>query len=161
MHQGTWDDWKLICEPVWLCGLPFDAIQVAEKLDIAFEKHLEQGLGRVLYAIVIFKGKTLLLKSCLDGPLEAQLVSVMVLGQETEWELIISNLCHVFGIARDAIPMEQEELQSGKWALLRLDDNNNFIEMFRFPNEWRASQAKKVYEKRGHKQAYFIREINH
>lgn len=46
------------------------------------------------------------------------------------------------------------------WALYRIDDNGNEVEMHRFHNYRAAEQAMHDYEQRGHKQAYLLREVH-
>ncbi|MCP5426342.1 MAG: hypothetical protein H6970_14950 [Gammaproteobacteria bacterium] len=50
-----------------------------------------------------------------------------------------------------------KNLNTGCWALWRLDDNGNEVEMQRFPDRSQAERVKETFEKRGHKQAYFVR----
>ncbi|EIK53474.1 hypothetical protein YO5_11660 [Stutzerimonas stutzeri TS44] len=45
------------------------------------------------------------------------------------------------------------------WALYRIDDNGNEVEMHRFSDYRVAEQAMHDYERRGHKQAYLLREV--
>lgn len=52
-----------------------------------------------------------------------------------------------------------EPAESGSWVLVRLDDNGNEVEMFRFHHERDAIATQRVYEARGHKQAYFVRRL--
>ena len=150
-------EWKLICEPVWICSLPLQASELTGRFGLEFKSVLEDGLGIVQCAFASIAGKPILLKAYIDGLPEAQFVSVWILGQETAWEEIILNLCAVFGLKRDGLPFVQTELKPGSWVLSRLDDNGNQVEMFRFPDKFRAEQCQQEYEKRGHKQAYFVR----
>lgn len=43
------------------------------------------------------------------------------------------------------------------WRLMRLDDNGNEFEMARFDNEAEAERERAKYEKRGHKQTYYLK----
>lgn len=45
------------------------------------------------------------------------------------------------------------------WALYRIDDNGNEVEMHRFSDYRAAEQAMHDYEQRGHKQAYLLRAV--
>lgn len=42
------------------------------------------------------------------------------------------------------------------WALMRLDDNGNAFEMERFADKAEAEKTRDVFEKRAHKQHYFV-----
>ena len=157
LKQLSFSDWIPFCSPVWLCSLPLRDKKFSEITDIQFEEYLEDGLGRVLGAVCEIGGSQLFLKSCIDGPDEAKLISVNVHGHETEWEKIKLSLCSVLSIDLSDIPMEQSELQPGRWILSRLDDNGNEVEMYRFPDRHLAEQAQRDYENRGHKQDYYVR----
>jgi len=157
LQQLSPKDWSLICEPVWLCSLPFDDKEFSAVTGIKFEEHLEDGLGRVLSAICELNGSQVLLQSFIDGPDEAKLIYVKVHGYETEWDRVKKDLCAVLGIEISNIPLVQNELQPGKWKLTRLDDNGNEVEMYRFPERSLAEQAREEFERRGHKQDYYVR----
>ena len=45
------------------------------------------------------------------------------------------------------------------WALCRLDDNGNEFEMGRYADEAAAERARREFERRGHKQLYFVRRL--
>ncbi|MEE4463156.1 hypothetical protein V2S84_13795 [Azotobacter chroococcum] len=47
---------------------------------------------------------------------------------------------------------------SGRWVLYRIDDNGNEVEMRRFAERAAAEALMREYERRGHKQAYLVRE---
>jgi hypothetical protein len=47
-----------------------------------------------------------------------------------------------------------------RWCLLRFDDNGNEFEMARFAEEAQARSACLEYERRGHKQTYFVRAVD-
>jgi hypothetical protein len=42
------------------------------------------------------------------------------------------------------------------WVLSRMDDNGNTFEMERFETKERAEAERRIFERRGHKQAYFV-----
>lgn len=42
------------------------------------------------------------------------------------------------------------------WVLKRTDDNGNTFEMARFEREEQAERERRIFEARGHKQAYFV-----
>lgn len=43
-----------------------------------------------------------------------------------------------------------------KWRLMRLDDNGNHFEMGRYGDRASAEKACEKFEKRGHKQTYYV-----
>lgn len=44
------------------------------------------------------------------------------------------------------------------WRLMRLDDNGNEFEMARFDDPAEAERERAKYEKRGHKQTYYLKQ---
>lgn len=150
------EDWDLICDPGWLCTLPFQATE----LGLTFDKDWVDGLGEVLYAYGAIAGKLILCESYVDASKDAGLVSVSILGQEIRWNEIITELCIVLGIQQSDLPFVQESLRPECWTLLRLEGNGSKIEIFSFPDKLRAEQGKREYERRGHQQTYFIQARN-
>ncbi|NQZ11657.1 MAG: hypothetical protein HRT35_31285 [Algicola sp.] len=59
----------------------------------------------------------------------------------------------------DDLPWSNEYLGPAKWQLTRVDDNDNETEMKRFLNEVSARWVRDDYEERGHKQDYYIHEL--
>jgi len=145
LEQLNPSEWKLICETVWLCSLPFCDKDISAATGIQFNEYLEDGLGRVRNAICKLNGRQLLLQTCIDGLDEVKRINVHVHGHETEWERIKLELCVVLGIEISELPLVQNELQPGRWRLTRLDDNGNNVEMYRFPMRCLAEQAQKEF----------------
>lgn len=52
----------------------------------------------------------------------------------------------------------QDAAGGGRWLLYRIDDNGNEVEMRRFAERAAAEALMHEYERRGHKQAYLVRE---
>lgn len=46
------------------------------------------------------------------------------------------------------------------WRLIRLDDNDNEVEVERFAHGGDAEAARKRFEARGHKQSWFVRNVH-
>jgi len=157
LTQISKEEWQPLCEPIWICSLPLQAAEISENFGFEFFQVLEEGLGRVLYTYLSLSEKPILLQSCIDGPPEAQIVSVCVYGEESEWKELITKLCFEFKIKIDAVPWVQSELEEGRYELVRLDDNDNEVVMYSLPDEARAEQCRAVYESRGHKQLYSVR----
>ncbi|WP_349572595.1 hypothetical protein [Azotobacter salinestris] len=51
-----------------------------------------------------------------------------------------------------------KEAGGGRWLLYRIDDNGNEVEMRRFAERAEAEALMNEYQRRGHKQAYLVRE---
>ena len=71
MIQANLNDWKLVCEPVWLCSLPVKPVELTERFGIQFERDVDEGLGIVDRAIVNIDGHLVLIKSYPEGSEEA------------------------------------------------------------------------------------------
>ncbi len=167
LSEGAPEDWQPICEPVHLCTLPFSRDELAVRFGLTFESSEVRGLGQVAATVVCLNDTALLFSSASATQMESHStpsevggkISVMVQAQAVGWSAIIDALCDELGIARVALVWEQQELVPGTWQLLRQDDNGNTFEMFRFPDEMRATQAREVYKQRGHKQTYFVQRV--
>ena len=160
--QCSLEDWSknLICEPVWLCALPCSYHELASDHGLGFTEFEEEGLGQMVYAVVLLNDTPLHLLSPASPPDDAEEVYVQVHGEQPDWSKLIGTLCSEVGIDRDAIAWEQDELVQGTWRLMRQDDSGNTAQMYLFPDEMRAEQARAIYERRGHKQTYFIERNN-
>jgi hypothetical protein len=69
-----------------------------------------------------------------------------------------SILCKTFEISSDQLLWRRKDLCSAKWLLVRIDDNGNEFEMYRFMEKISAELAMKKYDSKGHKQKYLIKE---
>ena len=88
---------------------------------------------------------------------DADRVSVSVRSYEPNHELALSKLCAAFGLEENELAYIQENLSVANWALLRVDDNGNEVEVFRYHDRFCAEYVRDSYAAKGHKQAYFVR----
>ena len=142
--------------PIDLCQLPIDADEFETRtgLTMALE---DADLGPERFLFASLGAVTFLFLSRPSGPPGAQLVGVSVLSYEPDPPRARAELLAALGFTSDQLPWSAELEPPGRWALWRLDDNGNEIEMMRFPDERRASLARAWYERRGHKQSYSVR----
>ena len=156
-NQVSETQWNEIASPICLAIVPFLPGELTEKLGISFSSTHENGLGECLYAFVEINGVISILKAFPEGPYEAQRVSVWVRSFEVNWEPVFTGL-REWGIEFEDLLFIQKDLKPAQWLLLRLDDNSNEIEMFRFVDEYSAKFVQAQYETKGHKQTYLVRQ---
>ena len=78
---------------------------------------------------------------------------------ETSPKQLIKLFTKLLSIETSELLELGEFLESPKYSLSRLDDNNNEIEIARFHQKYLAEYLRKKYEDKGHKQDYYVQEI--
>jgi len=132
------------------------------------------GLGSVCASVIDIDGSLLWLQAAVDetGQLrrinddedsvnqnrESYKIYVNILSYERDSKLVLLKLCNELNINCDQLYDFNSQLGVAKWLLTRLDDNNNEIEMYHFLEKSCAEYVREQYEKKGHKQSYFVRE---
>lgn len=150
-------EWQPLIPPIWLFSFPFNADEFEHRSGVRLEENHVDGLGLMRTSIVKLDEYILYLECAAEGPRELSNVSVMVYAHEQDWDRIATLACGELNIEVDELPEVQSEIEPGKWVLSRLDDNDNEVEMFRFPLKEMADNAKRIYTERGHKQSYYVR----
>ena len=156
LHKAKIEDWKPVCEPVWLASLPFKYKDFIAKFDLEFLIEVEDGMGETAFACAMLDQTQLWFQSRLISGDDAYL-ALYVHGTEENWEKVLNELCAACGISQADLLAKQTELRPGRFSLWRLDDNSNEVLMFRFPDRLRAEQCQRLFTDRGHKQIYFVR----
>lgn len=159
MVQIEKDDWNDIGEPEYIAVLPVYPGDLTAKKYLEFEEFEDEGLGIAKIAYVNIEETLYIFLAHPEGPPDCHYVSVRVSSIESDSEKALIKLIGELELTRAELVWEQEYLGPGKWLLTRLDDNGNEIEMFRFLNEISANRVKKKYENKGHKQAYFVKNV--
>ena len=80
-------------------------------------------------------------------------------GNNPSVEKSISDVLEALRISRDDLLHVQDFYSEPKWQLVRQGDDGNEVEIDRFHNENIALHNVKIFEARGHKQYYNVREI--
>ena len=154
------EDWKDLGNGVPLCQFAYSVKCAENKLGIEFFQYHEDGLGE-MYGLYILVGE---FKYFLRGepPKEDSKFGVIVYIRSIEInpKQMLKTICDLFGESQNALMWVLEDLSPPKWQLYRLDDNNNEIEVCRFLDETSAVCLKDKYERKGHKQAYFVRKLS-
>lgn len=150
-------EWQPLIPPIWLFTFPFNAKEFELRTGVILEENLVDGLGPMRTGIVKLDKYILYLVCAAEGSRKISNVSVMVYAHEQDWERIANLACCELNISVDELSAVQSEIEPGKWTLFRLDDNDNEVEMFRYPLKEMAEGAKRIYTERGHKQSYYVR----
>ena len=157
MKQIEEDQWDEIAGPEPVCELPYTVKQMSKTHGLTFFSYEEEGMGEVKAAVVeMGKHKYWLL--CPVGQSEIG-VCVNIRSFEPDSKKALMVLLNHLKLKIDDLPWSNEYLGPAKWQLTRVDDNDNETEMKRFLNEVSARWVRDDYEERGHKQDYYIHEL--
>lgn len=157
MLQIDKSNWSDIGEPEHVAVLPLYPEDLVASMKIKFDEFEEEGLGLVQVAFTSIDETLYILIAHPEGPPECHYVAVRIRSTEPDSKTALMKLLDDIEVKRSDLVWEQEYLGPGRWMLNRLDDNGNEVEMFQFLNEISANRVKKVYEDKGHKQAYFVK----
>lgn len=101
-----------------------------------------------------------MLRAYPQGSEETRSAIIYIRSIESDSQLAIDEVLQTFEITSRELVWCVEYLGPAPWVLTRLDDNGNEFEIQRFLLEQSAQWIKLQYEKKGHKQAYFVRKIS-
>lgn len=150
-------DWDEPGAPFPLCILPVRPDEISERWGIQFTEFDDDGLGLCQAAIVRAGELVCMLESHPEGLPGAEFITVFVRSTEADSLHALHQVLAAVVIPRHQLVWESEYLGPAAWALLRLDDNGNEFEIQRYLLEASAQWVKANYEKKGHKQLYFVR----
>ena len=160
------EEWnkQLVCKPIFLAMLPMN-IEI-------FEEKTRMKLGRVVVAagqdyehehafsaLALGDHKFAIRGQSIDDPTKGIVVEVR--GNEREPSFLLNAVCSELSIDSNQLPWVSVWLEDGPLHVVyRLDDNSNEIEMDRFFNRYCAQLYAEELKKRGHKQTYFVRDLD-
>ena len=159
MKQVDSSEWKEISPHIYVCTVPFFPEEMEVRFSIKFEAWKEDGLGRTFNAIVNIDGMLFWLMAQDSSRPELRKVIFFILGNERWPELAVQKICKALSLSEIDLVDRNPILGPARWVLVRLDDNGNETEMYRFLVKMSAEYVKKSYEEKGHKQSYFLREV--
>ena len=151
--------WGEVGNSVELCQLPFSVAEMESNFDIVFFEYQEDGLGNLYGAYVEIDGFKLYLQGTPPRESNENGVLVMIRSIESSPSDCLNMLCNYLSLTVDALLWVMDNLSPPSWVLYRVDDNDNEVEMFRFLNESSAECLRLDYEKKGHKQGYYVRKL--
>lgn len=155
MKQASESDWKEVAHPIMICELPLFPKELTAKFGLKFFLHIEDGLGEMESAIININGSLFWLTCPTDQDQVGTMISVR--SYEIDTQFALSQILTALSIDETKLNWKADKLGKAKFSLVRLDDNGNEIEMFRFHDKEIADAIQKEYEKKGHKQAYFVK----
>lgn len=159
-------DWNGELRKHFLCT--FDQLPsfFEKNYSIRFVIKEEEGLGDIYAAfIVVADVHYWLMAPVVDMDYFDQLsegakrdinVSVYIKSDEKDSSLALKYLLQALSIPKERLLEINDHLGPALWTLSRLDDNGNHLEMRRFLSKESALSVKRYYEKKGHKQSYFV-----
>ena len=156
IRQITEKEWDEIAVPEYIALLPLDASEFEEIYGFSPLEYVEDGLGPTKAFILQVEDSKYWLRSHPDAGDLASKLSIEVRSFEPDTEVALVKLLDALQLDKESLVHCQEYLGPAQWILYRIDDNGNEVEMNRFHRELSANGIKSIYEKRGHKQAYFV-----
>ncbi len=159
IKQLTENDWNEIARPIQLCSINMPISDFLDAQGIVGFKYTEDGLGELLAAIIQAKNSMFWIRGSVGVGGHA-LTLFEVRSFEPDTKVAMESLCVELQLNIEDFDWVNDELGAAKWCLSRYDDNGNEIDMFCFHQEVIAKEVQLIYEKRGHKQAYFVRKKN-
>lgn len=158
MIQIDKSDWDEIAEAEAICKLPMGVEELEKLHTLAFFSYVADA-GAAMNAAVVKIGNFKYWLCCPDEQ-KTQSVCVNIRSFETDSLKALEALLCALNLTGSDLLWQAENLGPAKWVLSRLDDNGNEIEMIRFLHEHAANRIRDRYQKKGHKQDYYVhREI--
>jgi hypothetical protein len=149
-----------MAHPYFLFQTPFSIREVEDLLSVNFEEQIEEGLGSVFYCFIAIDNKQILLKGFDNKDLKEDFaVCAYMHSNELSPQSLIDIALNLLSLKEDELLKLGEYLESPKYILSRLDDNNNEVEISRFHEKNLAEYLRKRFEDKGHKQDYYVQEI--
>ena len=155
LKQQNEADWKEVYSPISVCSLNVSVQEFCAKQKLEIFRYEEDGLGPIVASVFSIDG-TLYWLMGPDGEHAPQNCVFEVRSYEPDTKVALERLCSEFGLSPSGFDWVNDSLGQAKWKLARYDDNGNYIDMFSFHSEKAANAVKEYYEKKGHKQAYFV-----
>ena len=159
MSQISRNEWDEIANSFPLCELPLSVSEIEKKLNLSFFSYIEEGLGECFGAYLQTKSSKIYMKGFGHKDNLEPGVLVYVRSFEPSPEDVLYEILNQFSLRRSILPWLCEDLSPPRWQLVRLDDNNNEFEVNRFITKESALGMKEIYDRKKHKQSYFVKEL--
>jgi len=153
----SWDEWKqgAVTNSLPLAELPF-SIEVAEKkINLNLHRYRRDGMGEFIGGALHIGDSEILLQGSIDTKEIGAIVEMR--GTEREPKKVLNSICSILDISLEQLAWVSNYLDGPKYKVVRLDDNDNEIEMERFFDLHAAERYAKIFEDRGHKQTYSVK----
>lgn len=150
-------DWIEPAAYLPICTLPFTPRDLHRAHALDFEEFDDDGLGPGLCCVFKAGETQFRLESHRLGPPGSELCTAFVHGDEPDALRALHILLAALTLSEHQLHWRAEGLGPARWALYRLDDHHNEVEMRRYQQEASALWMARQYEAKGHKQLYFVR----
>lgn len=157
MKQITEKEWPETASPYQLCTLRVNLPQLASDFGFKLTSYSEHGLGKLEFCIVRIDDINYLLSS--PHAQQGFGTSVQIQSFEPDSRKALNKLLNELKLSESELLWKTDYLGPAKWALYRLDDNNNEALIEVFLSKSSAKFVAEQYEIKGHKQCYFVREL--
>ncbi len=157
LDESEWDE---IAGPDAIAILPLSPEDLLKSDGIEFVEFDDDGMGLCQRAGIKIDGTIFALFTHPERFKDKAWLTVETRSFEKDSEKALSLLLEALKIQRNELLWEREDLGPAKWVVNRIDDNGNEFEMYRFQNEHSANWIRMKYEKRGHKQTYFVKKVD-
>ena len=158
IKQSSFDNWKPQYDYVDLCELKFTTGEFSKLYGIEFEVGVEEGLGDCYFSCVEVASKLYFLFGVPESDVVPGFV-VRMEGNNPSVQISLAELTTALGVGPDRVGWVQDYFTEPKWALVRQGDDGNEIEIDRFHKQGVANHNMELFESRGHKQSYIVREV--
>lgn len=158
IKQTSFNEWNPQYDYVDLCEVQLTVGQFKDSYGITFEKQLEDGLGECFFACVEIDSTLY----SLFGPCNAESspgIAFRIQGNNPSVENSIHEVKKALLLEDEHYSWIQDHFTKPRWALFRQGDDGNEVEIDRFYKESVALHNMRIFEDRGHKQVYTVREI--
>ena len=148
-------EWREEANPCALCKVKFDALIFKNKFNLKPLVYIEDGLSECTAFLFKILSSKYWVRSFLEYEDQRPFIYVDVPSTESDSLIAYERLVKTLNL-KD-IEWHHEDLGPASWILSRLDDNGNEIEMGRYLEDSSAEFIRRKYEKKGHKQTYYVR----
>ncbi|MBD3667345.1 MAG: hypothetical protein HUJ16_05260 [Kangiella sp.] len=146
--------WGEIAHPVPICSFSVSVDCIEKKLNVEFFEYNEDGLGKCYGSFVELNGYMVFFQGFGNKEANNPGIQVYCRSFEKEPKVIVAKLTNVIC---EKPTWVREELSKPNWLLYRLDDNGNEVLVNSFLDESSALFVKDSFDKKRHKQTYYVK----
>lgn len=140
-----------------LCELPYSVSDLEEMIGCEFFEYSEEGLGQIYGLYLAIEDTGLFFRGLSPKDFKSHGVVAYMRSYEQNPQHVLDTLCSTLKVEKHDLPWVTSNDFDDRWMVYRIDDNGNEIEMYQFLNESSAQSIVKSFERKGHKQSYFIK----
>ena len=156
IKQVVSTEWKDLSNPILLCVLKVSVLDLEDKLEIKFEKTLEDGLGETYNSYIKVNNSYFLLKGAGDKESNELGVLIYIRSIESDPRMSLEYFCEALELELDSLEDVREDLNSPCWGVYVTDKENKKVEIAKFLDEESALAFTKHEEVLGNCRKHFI-----